>query len=290
HPTSGDVLGHRCGGDRARSGTGSSGRRLLPDRTRPPARRRRGRHLAQRHYLRSRRFHPHQGRRPADLLRPSGRYRQVFCPLRPLMPYAGKLATPRSLPRTLAFVIGAAVTAVGMMMMVPTVIAFVLAEHDAALGLGASAAIAIGCGVLGWRTLGRPGPIGMKEGFATVGLAWFVLSAFCALPYLFSGTIPGITDAFFESASGLTTTGASVISNPSNLPRGIGIWRGITQWLGGMGVIVLSIAVLPLLGTGGVQLARAETPGGAPDRLTPRFQDTAKRLWLFYVALTGVVA
>lgn len=206
------------------------------------------------------------------------------------MPYAGKLATPRSLPRTLAFVIGAAVTAVGMMMMVPTVIAFVLAEHDAALGLGASAAIAIGCGVLGWRTLGRPGPIGMKEGFATVGLAWFVLSAFCALPYLFSGTIPGITDAFFESASGLTTTGASVISNPSNLPRGIGIWRGITQWLGGMGVIVLSIAVLPLLGTGGVQLARAETPGGAPDRLTPRFQDTAKRLWLFYVALTGVVA
>src|SRR5690606_27827625 len=92
--------------------------------------------------------------------------------------------------------------------------------------------------------------------------------------------------AFFESASGFTTTGASVLADPSALPRGVGLWRGLTQWLGGMGVIVLSVAILPSLGLGGVQLARAESPGVEPDRLTPRFQETAKRLWLLYVLLT----
>ena len=194
----------------------------------------------------------------------------------------------RSLPRTLAFVIGAATTAVGTTMVVAAGVSAVSGEWSAVTGILVAAVITIGSGLLLWRGVGRPNPIGVKEGFATVGLAWFVLSLFGALPYLLTGTIGNVTDAFFETASGFTTTGASILADPSSLPRGIGFWRGLTQWMGGMGVIVLSVAILPLLGTGGMQLARAESPGHTPDRLTPRFQETAKRLWLLYMGLTAV--
>ncbi|HUF96139.1 MAG TPA: TrkH family potassium uptake protein, partial [Acidimicrobiia bacterium] len=136
------------------------------------------------------------------------------------------------------------------------------------------------------RFVTRPKSITVKEGFATVGLSWFIFSLFGALPYLITGSIPDITNAIFETASGFTTTGASILSDPSQLDHGIAFWRAMTQWLGGMGVIVLGVAILPLLGTGGMQLARAESPGPTPDRLTPRFQETAKRLWLVYLVFT----
>ena len=199
-------------------------------------------------------------------------------------------ADQRSLPRTLAFVIGAAVTAVGASMLLPLAVSAAYQEWSSALGIGMAAAVTIAVGVVTWRMVGRALPIGVKEGFATVGLAWFVMSLFGALPYVFTESITGLTDAFFESASGFTTTGASILADPGELSRGIGLWRGLTQWVGGMGVIVLSVAVLPLLGTGGIQLARAEAPGHAPDRLTPRFQETAKRLWLIYLGLTVIEA
>jgi trk system potassium uptake protein len=199
---------------------------------------------------------------------------------------AGTVTQQRSLPRTLAFVIGAAVTAVGASMLVPFAVSVAYQEWDSALGIGSAAVVTMALGLVSWRLIGRPLAIGVKEGFATVGSAWFVLSLVGALPYLFTDSIPVITDAFFESASGFTTTGASVLADPAELSRGIGIWRGLTQWVGGMGVIVLSVAILPLLGTGGIQLARAESPGHTPDRLTPRFQETAKRLWLVYLAYT----
>ena len=192
----------------------------------------------------------------------------------------------RSLPRTLAFVLGATVFAVGGSMLAAAFTALAYREWEVAAGISWAAAVTALAGAFLWRVVGRPGPIGVKEGFATVGLTWFVVSFFGALPYLLTGTIPGPTDAFFESASGFTTTGASVLADPAHLPKGVGLWRGLTQWLGGMGVIVLSVAILPLLGTGGAQLARAEAPGHTPDRLTPRFQETAKRLWLLYVAFT----
>lgn len=171
-------------------------------------------------------------------------------------------------------------------MLLSAAVSVIYQEWAAAAAIFAAAAVTVGVGLVLWRVFGRPLPIGVKEGFATVGLAWFALSAFGALPYLFSGEISSITDAFFETASGFTTTGASILADPSVLPRGIGFWRGFTQWVGGMGVIVLSVAILPLLGTGGVQLARAEAPGHTPDRLTPRFQETAKRLWLLYIGFT----
>jgi trk system potassium uptake protein len=124
---------------------------------------------------------------------------------------------------------------------------------------------------------------------AAGALSWFAMIGFGTLPYLITGAIPSVTDAFFETAAGFTTTGSSIVPDPGELGHGILIWRALTQWLGGMGVIVLSIAILPLLGVGGMQLARAEAPGEQLDRITPRFRETAKRLWALYAALTGVV-
>ncbi len=190
--------------------------------------------------------------------------------------------------RRLALIIGAVVGAGGATMLPAAVVSLIYREVAVAGGIALAAALTIGAGWLMWKFFGRQGVITTKEGFATVGLSWFALSAFGALPYLITGTIPGITNAFFETASGLTTTGASILTDPSAMPYGILFWRSTTQWIGGMGVIVLSVAILPLLGAGGVQLARAESPGPAPDRLTPRFQQTAKRLWLLYAAITLV--
>ncbi len=188
----------------------------------------------------------------------------------------------------LALIIGAVVASSSVAMALSALVALVFGEIREA-GLIALAALTTGvAGMFSWRVWGRPGPISAREGFAAVGLAWFVMSLFGTLPYLFTGEITSFTDAFFETASGFTTTGASIVADPRSLSHGIVFWRSLTQWMGGMGIIVLSVAVLPLLGVGGVQLARAESPGPAPDRLTPRFQETAKRLWLFYAALTGL--
>ena len=139
-----------------------------------------------------------------------------------------------------------------------------------------------------WRIFDRPGELSTREGFAAVGLAWIALAMFGALPFLLTGSIANVTDAVFEASAGFTTTGASVLPDPGLLPNGVLFWRSLTQWIGGMGIIVLSIAILPLLGMGAHQLARAESPGPMPDRLTPRFKETAKRLWVVYLVLTVV--
>lgn len=128
--------------------------------------------------------------------------------------------------------------------------------------------------------------IGKREGYIIVSASWIVISLFGTLPYLISGAIPGFTDAFFETISGFTTTGASIISDIESVPKGILFWRSVTQWIGGMGIIVLSVAILPLLGIGGMQLFVAEMPGITPDKLHPRITYTAKRLWFIYVLLT----
>jgi len=192
--------------------------------------------------------------------------------------------------RHLLHVVGAVVAATGVAMFAPAVVALIYQEWDVALWVALSAMVTVLAGFLMRRIFDRPGELLTKEGFAAVGLSWFAIAAFGSLPYLLTGSIPSITDAFFETAAGFTTTGASIVPNPEALPHGILFWRGMTQWLGGMGVIVLSIAILPLLGLGAVQLARAESPGPVPDRLTPRFRETAKRLWWVYLILTGVQA
>ncbi|MCW1953553.1 MAG: TrkH family potassium uptake protein, partial [Flavobacteriia bacterium] len=126
-----------------------------------------------------------------------------------------------------------------------------------------------------------------KEGYMIVTFGWLVMSVSGVLPYVFSGAIPDLTNAFFETISGYTTTGASILDNIEVLPKGILFWRSLTHWIGGMGIIVLAIAILPLLGIGGMQLFAAEAPGPSADKLHPRITDTAKRLWYIYVGYTA---
>ncbi len=184
--------------------------------------------------------------------------------------------------------VGATVLAVGLLMLPAAVTSAFYGEwHDAGWIL-ASAGIAAAVGFVAWRWVGTRGQITTKEAFATAGLTYFVIMVFGALPYLLTGSMTDPTDALFEAAAGFTTTGSTTLADPGVLSHGMLIWRSMTQWLGGMGIIVLSIAILPWLGVGGVQLARAETTGPEPSRLTPRFRETAKRLWLLYVALTGI--
>lgn len=128
-----------------------------------------------------------------------------------------------------------------------------------------------------------------REGYLIVALGWLVMVSFGMLPYLLSGVIPSIPDALFETVSGMTTTGASVLTDIEAQPRAILYWRSLTQWIGGMGIIVLTVAIFPLLGIGGVELFVAEAPGPTSDKLHPRISETAKRLWLIYVGLTGLL-
>ncbi|MFC2100752.1 TrkH family potassium uptake protein [Bacteroidota bacterium] len=128
--------------------------------------------------------------------------------------------------------------------------------------------------------------IGKREGYIIVTFAWLINTFFGTLPFLLSGCISSYTDAFFETMSGFTTTGASILTDIESFPKGILFWRSMTHWIGGMGIIVLSLAILPFLGIGGMQLFAAEVPGPTPDKLHPRITDTAKRLWGIYVLLT----
>jgi trk system potassium uptake protein TrkH len=125
-----------------------------------------------------------------------------------------------------------------------------------------------------------------KDGYLVVTLGWLLMSFFGSLPYVLSGAIPSYPDAFFESISGFTTTGATILTDIEVLPKDILFWRSLTQWIGGMGIIVLAVAILPILGIGGMQLFIAEAPGVTPDKLKPRIRDTAKRLWIIYIGLT----
>ncbi|TLF42652.1 TrkH family potassium uptake protein [Maribacter aurantiacus] len=137
-----------------------------------------------------------------------------------------------------------------------------------------------------YYTRGHRKEVKQKEGYIIVTFGWLVMSISGMLPYIFSGAVPDITNAFFETVSGYTTTGASIMDDIESMPEGILFWRSLTHWIGGMGIIVLAIAILPLLGIGGMQLFSAEAPGPSADKLHPRITDTAKRLWLIYLGYT----
>lgn len=154
----------------------------------------------------------------------------------------------------------------------------------------AGALITLAAGYLAWRYTRLERDLSVREGYAVVSLAWLSIGVFGALPYLFSGVLDSPVSALFESVSGFTTTGATVFSDIESLPHGILFWRNFTQWIGGMGIIVLGIAVLPFLGVGGMQLFRAEVPGPTPERLQPRITQTAKLLWYVYAGLTLIEA
>lgn len=134
----------------------------------------------------------------------------------------------------------------------------------------------------------NPADINIKESFLFVSLGWVLAACFGALPFFFSGVLPSYTDAFFEAMSGFTTTGATVINQIEQVPKGILFWRSMTHWLGGMGIIVLFVAILPRFGFGATHLLRAEVPGLSPEKITPRIAATAKILWSIYMLITAL--
>ncbi|MEQ8525282.1 potassium transporter TrkG [Gracilimonas sp.] len=160
-----------------------------------------------------------------------------------------------------------------------------------------SAAIAFVVGGALWYLFRPQDELRVREGFLIVSLTWLSLSLVGALPFVISGILPSFTDAVFETMSGLSTTGSTILGgttsdgfqNPQieDIPKSFLFWRSLAHWLGGMGIIVLSLAILPLLGIGGMQLFQAESPGPTADKLTPRVQETAKLLWGIYVAFTA---
>ncbi|MEM1257109.1 MAG: potassium transporter TrkG [Bacteroidota bacterium] len=160
-------------------------------------------------------------------------------------------------------------------------------QDGATLDILLAAIVTMLVGVMAmFYTRGHRKEVKRKEGYVIVTFGWLIMSISGVLPYLFSGAIPDLTNAFFETISGYTTTGASILNDIESLPEGILFWRSLTHWIGGMGIIVLAIAILPLLGIGGMQLFAAEAPGPGGDKLHPRITDTAKRLWLIYVGYT----
>lgn len=192
--------------------------------------------------------------------------------------------------RRLAVIVSAVIAAGGAATLPAIVTGVLYAEWDDTLALAVTAVLAAAIWLAGRRFVGGNETITTREGFAAVALSWLVLILFGSLPYLFADVFNRPVDAVFETAAGFTTTGATVLPDPGVLSHAMLLWRATTQWVGGMGIIVLSIAVLPMLGAGGVELARAEAPGPEPDRMTPRFRDTAERLWWLYVGLTGIEA
>jgi trk system potassium uptake protein TrkH len=174
----------------------------------------------------------------------------------------------------------------GVFLFISSLVAWGYGGNDF-LALLLSAAISVGVGAFLWvSTKNAKKTIAKREGYIIVSLVWVIFSLFGALPFTLSDAIPSYTDAFFETISGFTTTGASILNDIEALPKGLLFWRSLTQWLGGMGIIVLSLAILPIFGFGGMQLFVAEVPGPTPDKIHPRVKETAKRLWGIYVLFT----
>jgi trk system potassium uptake protein TrkH len=173
-----------------------------------------------------------------------------------------------------------------MMLSIPVSLIYNEGEHFTFLVSGLLTSVP---GICAWFfTRKAEKSISKRDGYIIVSLGWIVFSLFGALPFVISGYVPSYTDAFFETMSGFTTTGATILHDIESLSNGLLFWRSLTQWLGGMGIIVLSLAILPLLGIGGMQLFIAEVPGPAPDKLHPRIKGTASRLWIIYIGFTVI--
>lgn len=196
--------------------------------------------------------------------------------------------------RAVLTTLGFLVFFLGVFLLVPALTGLVYGEDS----WWAYAVVGVAClatGVAAWFLKGpeESRELRIREGFAIVAMSWFLLSLVGALPMVLDGTLDSYTDAFFETISGFTTTGATILGGSNtpaieDVPKAFLMWRSLTHWMGGMGIIVLTLAILPLLGVGGMQLYKAEVPGPSADKLTPRVRDTAKRLWMIYVGITVI--
>lgn len=174
----------------------------------------------------------------------------------------------------------------GGFMLIAAFVSYVFHEQQALqITFAAFSVLSVGAlSVLVFRKHDRK--IQKREGYLIVALGWFLMALSGLLPYGFTGAISSVSAGFFETMSGYTTTGATILNDIEALPKGLLFWRSLTHWIGGMGIIVLAIAILPFLGIGGFQLFIAEVPGLSSDKLHPKIADTAKRLWLIYLGLT----
>jgi trk system potassium uptake protein TrkH len=176
---------------------------------------------------------------------------------------------------------------VALFMLFPIVVAVVYDELDLIPYFAVPIAATLVGAWLGIRLLRRASDsLSTRDGFLLVAMSWVVVSAVSCLPFYLSGSIPSFTDAYFETMSGFTTTGASILTDIEALPRSMLFWRSLTHWLGGMGIVVLTVAILPFLGVGAYQLIKAEAPGPSLDKITPKITQTAKVLWIIYVVFT----
>jgi trk system potassium uptake protein len=191
----------------------------------------------------------------------------------------------RHLVHTISIVLLAFSAALGA----TTLVALWYREGDT-LAFLASTLVTAALGLVGYKTTSLERELTIREGYAIVSLTWIVVGILGALPYVFSGVISDPVAALFESVSGFTTTGSTVLASIEGQPRGILFWRSLTQWLGGMGIVLLGIAILPVLGVGGMRLFAAEVPGPTHERLSPRIAQTAKLLWYVYASLTTALA
>jgi len=182
--------------------------------------------------------------------------------------------------------LGSLILFLGISMVFPLFYAIYYQEGDIIYAFVASIIITTLSGLLLQYSFTPENGIGRKEGFAIAALGWILAAGFGTLPFLFSGTFTNFIDAYFESMSGFTTTGATVLSSIEGNPLSVLFWRDQIQWMGGMGIIVLVVAILPALGVGGMQLFRSEVPGPEPDKLKPRIKETAKLLYLVYIIIS----
>lgn len=192
--------------------------------------------------------------------------------------------------KTVINIIGIILIILSIFMIMPLLVSIINHSSDI-LALGLSCFLTFFCGtvMLALTKQYRHEELMYREAFMTVTLTWIAVAFFGCLPYIFTGSVNSFTDAFFEAMSGFTTTGASIFANVESLPAGLLFWRSMTQWIGGMGIIVFVLAVLPLMGIGGMQLFKAEVPEISVDKLRPRIIDTAKSLWFIYIGITGII-
>lgn len=189
-------------------------------------------------------------------------------------------------------VIGWLLTIEALFMLIPIGVSIYFGETREALMLGLSAAITLLSGLaMTWGLRDSNNVMRKREGILLTSTVWFFFSLFGMLPFLLCGTLPTVTDAFFETMAGFTTTGATMIRDVDHTARGILMWRSLMQWIGGMGIILFTLAVLPMLNyRGGVSLFNSEVTGITHERLRPRVSQTAKDLWLIYLILTVAMA
>lgn len=192
-------------------------------------------------------------------------------------------------PNNVLRFIGILIIFLGLSMGLPLIVSILYADGSTS-AIAWSMIITAGFGVflLLFTTRNKETPLKHRDGVAIVTFGWLTAGLTGSLPFILSGTIPDFTNAYFESISGFTTTGATILPDIEYFPAGILMWRSVTQWLGGMGIIVLSIAILPFLGVGGMQLYRAEIPSPVVDKLKPRISDTSKTLWTVYLIITAL--